>query len=165
MLLSDRTIIDMLALGQIGIDPIAPGQIQPASVDLRLGDMQDGAMEWDELKGAGRIWTLCPGEFLLACTMETVRLPSWIAGRVEGKSTWGRRGLLIHAAGFVDPGFHGQLTLELKNLTDKYLEIGQFSPICQIAFSKLDRGAVRPYGDVDLGSHYQGQKGVTGPWE
>ena len=139
-------------------------QIQPASIDLTLGDVD---MNGGEFLGAwkdGDGWLVVPEGFVLGCTAEWVMLPPSICGRVEGKSTWGRRGLLIHAAGFIDPGFEGQITLEFKNLTNSHLYLPKGAPICQIALDWMDVPADRPYGHPTLGSHYQNQRGVTQPW-
>lgn len=103
-----------------------------------------------------------PGEFLIASTKETVDLPDDIAGRFEGKSSLGRLGLTTHiTAGFIDAGFKGQITLEMKNENCVPIKIIPDMKIGQICFFKLDRSAKRPYGSKDLGSHYQNQLGPT----
>lgn len=162
MLLSDQGLTRSLAIEELVIHPWTKGMIQPASIDLQLGDV-----DTDPLLGRPmeeRIWRIEAGQFVLAATYQTVQFPNHLAGRVEGKSTWGRRGLLVHAAGFVDPGFTGQLTLELKNLSHKPILLHEKVFICQLAVWKLDTHAVRAYGDPHLGSHYQGQMGVTHAW-
>jgi dCTP deaminase len=157
MLLSDRSLHQALQLEELIVSPWDLTMIQPASIDLRLGEV-----DHDCLPGGGpRRWRIEAGQFVLACTKEIVGLPNHLAGRVEGKSTWGRRGLLIHAAGFVDPGFTGQLTLELKNLSHKPIQICADEFVCQMAVSLLDGPANWSYGDTKLGSHYQGQSGIT----
>lgn len=172
-MLADRTIKKLRESGTLRIGQHLPntppeelwlddGQIQPASIDLTLGDIDASVSFWDD--SDGYVWQLAPGQFALASTQEWVMLPPTICGRVEGKSTWGRRGLLIHAAGFIDPGFEGQITLELKNLTDWTIPIYRGVRICQIALDWMDVPSDRPYGHADLGSHYQRQRGVTGPW-
>ena len=99
-----------------------------------------------------------PGEFVLGRTEEFVELPDDVVARVEGKSSLGRLGLIVHAtAGFVDPGFRGTLTLEITNLTRVPIKLWAGKPIAQLSFMALDRPAERPYGHPDLGSHYQGQ--------
>jgi len=166
MLLSDRTIREILHSAPI-IDPMPEDcRIQPASVDLLLGGHVTWASDseqWDSFTHAhGASWSLEPGEFVLAHTFERVCLPNDIAARVEGKSSLGRRGLLIHStAGFIDPGFHGQVTLELYNLGQFPVEITVGQPIAQICFYQLDRPAGRPYGSAELGSKYQNQGGAT----
>ncbi len=162
MILSDGTIRRALKNGRITIDPMPEDErIQPASVDLTLG--AQFRSPYNELPTIDmNLYTLLPGECMLACTAETVTIPRNMVGRVEGKSSWGRRFIMIHAtAGFIDPGFHGQITLELKNLSScpQTLPVGQ--PICQISFADLDQSAQRPYGHPELNSHYQGQTGAT----
>lgn len=161
MLLSDKTIREVLERRAL-IDPIpADHRIQPASVDLLLGSefMVEGLTYALEDRG---IFILEPGEFVLAHTLESVCLPDDIAARVEGKSTHGRRGILIHAtAGFIDPGFRGQVTLELTNLGKHSTGIQVGEAIAQICFYQLTTPALRPYGHDELGSHYQGQTGAT----
>lgn len=162
MLLSDRSIREVLTQRAL-IDPLPDDRrIQPASVDLLLGN----EFELDGWKtctmSEGGIFFLEPGEFALAHTVETICLPTDLAARVEGKSTFGRRGLLIHAtAGFIDPGFRGQVTLELANIGQMSIGIQVGEPIAQICFYQLTTRAERPYGDERLGSKYQGQTGAT----
>lgn len=130
-------------------------QLQPASYDLRLGGIEsikeDSFVEY----------YLQPGEFLLGSTMERVYLKPNIVGRIEGKSSLARKGLIIHTAGFVDPGFLGTLTLEITNLGKDAFVLKREMLIAQIAFQWLDNPAERPYGHPELDSHYQGQQGVT----
>ncbi len=166
-MLSDSSIRKFLSEGSLGIDPPPHDPaIQPASVDLHLGpsfvaltaEGHEPVSAWPE---SGTI-TLQPGQCLLASTFETITLPAWLVGRVEGKSSWGRKFLMIHStAGFIDPGFRGQVTLELKNLSPTLLILTVGHPIAQISFSYLDRPADRPYGSPGLGSKYQGQHGAT----
>lgn len=164
MILSDGDITKALYMGDLRIDP-APvyARLQPASVELTLGTefrrldgsvTQAGPGEWVYLERGG---------FMLGHTAETVTIPNYLVAEVNGKSSWGRRGLLTHAtAGFVDPGFCGQLTLEFANLgsEDLYLKVGD--PICQLVFTRLTSPALRSYGTEGLGSHYMGQTGATG---
>ena len=162
MLLSDRSIREALAQRALIDPPPADRQIQPASVDLLLGN----EFEIDGWKNHtlqdGGIFFLEPGEFALAHTIETVCLPHDLAARVEGKSTHGRRGLLIHAtAGFIDPGFRGQVTLELANLGQSSIGVQVGESIAQICFYQLTTPCERPYGDERLGSKYQDQTGAT----
>lgn len=132
--------------------------IQPASIDLRLDE------EFRNHQGplaAQRRYAIKPGEFLLGTTIERIEVPNDLVVRVEGKSSLGRKGILIHAtAGFIDPGFEGQITLELCNISQErfYLLPGMY--ICQISIMQLDQPAARPYGSKGLKSHYQNQQGV-----
>lgn len=159
-MLSDRTIRKLMEKQELLIDPIEDRQIQPASVDLRLGGLchRDG---YPLIFFEHEAFPLEPRRFLLGGTIETVGLCRNLVGRVEGKSTRARQGLIVHAAGFVDPGFRGQLTLEMFNMGDEpiFLEYGML--ICQIAFNWMDTTPDRAYGHPDLGSHYQGQTGPT----
>jgi dCTP deaminase len=169
MILSDRSIRDMLDSGDLVIDPPPADQcIQPASVDLLLGQEFMSPYENHFFMVDSGYYSVIPGECILATTLERVEIPDNMVARVEGKSSFGRRFLQIHStAGFIDPGFHGQITLELTNLskTTVCVEVGQ--PIAQISFEWLDRAVERPYGSDGLNSHYQDQEGVTGsgyPW-
>lgn len=153
MILSDGTIESEVFEGGLKIEPFNFAQLQPASYDLKLGDIY-GQSEYKE-------YWLGPKEFILASTLERVALPNYLVGRIEGKSSLARRGLIIHTAGFVDPGFEGQLTLEITNLSDEAQSLIYGMLIAQVAFQQLDRPARRPYGHPDLGSHYQGQTGAT----
>ena len=133
MMLSDRTIKNLVADGELAIEPFEASQVQPASVDLVLGGalrVPDGVGVIDPAEPEGVATTLIaiepagyrlqPAELVLATTVERVRLPDWIVGRVEGKSSLGRLGLMIHVtAGFIDPGFAGQVTLELANVSTR----------------------------------------------
>lgn len=154
MILSDNTIEELCT----GKEPhlIAPyngARLQPASYDLSLGEVLDYPIGVRKL--------LEPGEFIIASTKETVHIPSNLVGRMEGKSSLARQGLIVHTAGFVDPGFCGQLTLEITNLSKEIRPLDPGMLIAQIAFTLLDRPSNRPYGTEGLGSHYQYQKGPT----
>src|SRR6202030_1287625 len=176
--LSDGTILALVEQGQIRIDPWDPSLVQPASVDLRLGDSfrvfhnhrasaidlrqppanltEEGVVPEDES------FVIHPGEFCLGRTLEWVELPDDIVARIEGKSSLGRLGLIVHAtAGFCDPGWKGTLTLELNNLTRVPIKLWSGLPIAQLSFMALDAPAQRPYGHAGLGSHYQGQTDAT----
>ena len=176
--LSDGTIRRLVAEGRVKIEPWDPGMVQPASVDLRLGDSfrvfhnhLAPAIDLDapperltELiqVAAGKSFVIHPGEFVLGATLEQVGLPDDVVARIEGKSSLGRLGLIVHAtAGFVDPGFVGTLTLEITNLTRIPIILWPGKPIAQLSFMALDRAAERPYGHPDLGSHYHGQVQAT----
>ncbi len=110
----------------------------------------------------GESFVIHPGEFCLGRTLEWVELPDDIVARIEGKSSLGRLGLIVHAtAGFCDPGWKGTLTLELNNLTRVPIKLYPGLQIAQLSFMMLDRPALRPYGSPELGSHYQGQRAAT----
>lgn len=180
-MLCDRTIIKHIRAGDIVIEPWPPqGAIQPASVEVSLGrrfiavenvnDAQffsaDLPLTPPNLDLGIKTETFCimPGQCVLASTVERIKLPDFIVGRVEGKSTWGRRFLQVHTtAGFIDPGFFGRITLELKNLSPAPLLLPIGGPIAQISFDLLDAPCDRPYGSFGLFSHYQGQDDTRGP--
>lgn len=156
MQLSDRTIKRLLGVGYLGIEP-RPMDVafQPATVDLSLGALRTP-------EGRGLPYALRPGEFLLGATLEVVTMPRDIAGQVKGRSTWARRGLLVECAGFIDPGFQGNIVLEIKNLHEtEDILLSYEDRIAQIAFYLTDFPCSRQYGDPALGSNYQGQTGVT----
>lgn len=178
MVLSDRTIRREIEAGNILIDPLGPDAIQPASVDLRLGNLFrvfrnsqipfiDVKREYPDLTELVEIddekpFVLHPGEFALAVTYERVRLPNTIVGRLEGKSSLGRLGLLIHStAGYVDPGWDGALTLELSNVANLPIMLYHGMKVSQISFLELSEPAEHPYGTGALGSKYQHQVGPT----
>ncbi len=178
MVLSDRDIRAAIASGRIGIDPFDPDCVQPASIDIRLDhrfrvfrssrhayiDLARGVDDMTELvetKG-GEPFILHPGEFVLGSTRERVRLPDDIVSRVEGKSSLGRLGLLIHStAGFIDPAWDGHITLELSNVNTIPVTLYAGMRIGQLSFFPLTSPAERPYGSPGLGSSYQGQSGPT----
>lgn len=149
------------------IGPWRHDQLQPASYDLRLGSQlrNEWNAAWEFSEAAPH--ELWPGEFILAHTEEYIRMPAHLCGRVEGKSSIGRQGLAIHVtAGFVDPGFEGQITLELKyQATVKKMLLVPGMLIGQITFHSMAHTPRRLYGSPGLGSHYQGQLGATGPRE
>ena|SRR5688572_2992867 len=176
--LSDGTIVRLINEGRIGIDPWDPSQVQPASLDLRLGDSfrvfhnhrasvidlrdpPEGLTEEVRI-GPDEPFVIHPGEFCLGRTLERVELPDDIVARIEGRSSLGRLGLIVHAtAGFCDPGWRGTLTLEFNNLTRVPIRLYAGLPIAQLSFMTLDAPALRPYGHEQLGSHYQGQQEAT----
>lgn len=186
MILSDR---DIRAAMQRLEDPLIidpgfdPRRLQPASLELTLAPdvlFQKKTYRRDKYgnRSLNITWeplTLClpqcadehsiymqPGDFWLGSTVETVRMPTDLAAMVNGKSTWGRLGLAVHiTAGFIDPGFKGTVTLELKNVSAKTIRLSPWAPICQLVFMPLSSPAERPYGTTGLGSHYQGQVGAT----
>ncbi len=176
MILSDRSIREQLDTGRIVIDPLDPDGLQPSSVDLRLdrwfrvfrnhslGHI-DVKQNLEELTQLIEItdddpFILHPGEFVLGSTLERVAVPEDLVARLEGKSSLGRLGLLIHStAGFVDAGFSGQLTLELSNVANLPITLYPDMKIGQISFQQMTTPAERPYGSGDLGSKYHGQRG------
>lgn len=178
MILSDRTIRDELDAGRIVIDPLGDDCIQPSSVDLHLDRyfrvflnhhtpvidvrvQQDDLTELVEIDST-KAFILHPGEFVLGSTQERVAVPDDLVARLEGKSSLGRLGLLIHStAGFVDAGFDGHLTLELSNVATLPITLYPGMKIGQISFLKMTTAAEKPYGSGAKGSKYQGQKGPT----
>ena len=176
MILSDRTIHEELAAGRIVIDPLGDNAVQPSSVDLRLErsflvfrnytrgliDVKQDLSDLTELVEVGpdEPFILHPGEFVLGSTLERVVLPVDLVARLEGKSSLGRRGLLIHStAGFVDAGWDGQLTLELSNVANLPITLYPGMKIGQISFIRMTTPADVPYGSNAVGSKYQGQRG------
>ena len=178
MVLSDRTIRRLLAEGRIGIDPYDEALLQPSSVDVRVDrffrvfhnarypyiDVKEPQEELTELVEVGddQPFILHPGEFVLGSTLERILLPDDLVARLEGKSSLGRLGLLIHStAGFIDPGFDGHVTLELSNVANLPITIYYEMKIGQISFMRMTEPAAAPYGSSALGSKYQGQRGPT----
>src|SRR5437660_9310590 len=178
MILSDRTIREELAAGRIVIDPLDEAAIQPSSVDLRLGryfrvflnhtakviDVKEDQEDLTPLVEIGddESFILHPGEFVLGSTAERVRLPDDLVRRLEGKSSLGRLGLLIHStAGFVDAGWNGHLTLELSNVATLPITLYPGMKIGQISFIRMTTEADSPYGSTGIGSKYQGHRGPT----
>ncbi len=176
VILSDRTIREEVAAGRIIIEPFEDGAVQPSSVDLRLDkyfrvfrnhtlshiDVKQNLEELTELVEASDEdpFILHPGEFVLGSTAERVAIPADLVGRIEGKSSLGRLGLLIHTtAGFVDAGWDGQLTLEFSNVASLPITLYPGMKIGQISFIRMTTEADQPYGTGKLGSKYQGQKG------
>jgi dCTP deaminase len=206
-LLSDKELHDALRMGlwpstglpgfeanALSVRPMAPGAIQPASIDLRLGGefrfwphpsaqmyANEDSILWSDspdvidpmkpggglrmltasLEKDGDTFHLAPGQFVLGHTKETIGVGSCLAVQVYGKSSIGRLGLEVENAGYVDPGFIGQITLELKNSTAFPIRLTVGMPICQIAVHRLTSPASAPYGAPGLGSRYQGQLGAT----
>lgn len=178
MVLSDHSIKEELARGRIVVDPLDGSAIQPSSIDLKLGSdfrvfeysthryIDPLAKGVDYTKhcsiAAGEAFVLHPGEFALGTTFERVVLPDNVVGRLEGKSTLGRLGLMIHStAGYVDPGWDGYLTLELANVANLPILLYPGMRIGQISFTYMSTPVDLPYGAPGLGSHYQGQVGAT----
>lgn len=178
MLLSDRDIRAAVDSGDLGIEPFDAALIQPSSVDVRLDKYFrvfnnskythiDPKKEMDELTAlvevpADESFVLHPGEFVLASTLEKFTLPTNLAGRLEGKSSLGRLGLLTHStAGFIDPGFSGFITLELSNVANLPIVLYPGMKVGQLALFGMSSPAETPYGTGALGSKYQGQRGPT----
>ena len=178
MILSDRTIRAELEAGRIVIEPLGEGCIQPSSVDLHVDrffrvfrnhtmghiDVKQDLEELTELVEIGEddCFMLHPGEFVLGSTLERVALPDDLVARLEGKSSLGRLGLLIHStAGFVDAGWDGHLTLELSNVANLPIALYHGMRIGQISFFEMSSPVERPYGSPELRSRYQGQKEPT----
>ena len=178
MLLSDRDIRAELAEGRVVLEPFDEAMVQPSSVDVRIDKFFrvfenhryphiDPAEEQPELTRevqpqSGEPFILHPGEFVLASTYEVITLPDDVAGRLEGKSSLGRLGLLTHStAGFIDPGFSGHVTLELSNVATLPIKLWPGMKIGQLCFFRLTTAAEHPYGSAVYGSHYQGQRGPT----
>src|SRR3954452_16025732 len=176
VVLSDATIARYLAEGRIEIDPYDDSLLQPSSVDVRVDRLfrvfhnarypfidvkkrQEDLTELVEIDG-DRAFILLPGEFVLGSTLERIVLPDDLVARLEGKSSLGRLGLLIHStAGFIDPGWDGHVTLELSNVANLPITIYHGMKIGQISFMELSEPAENPYGSGALGSKYQGQQG------
>jgi dCTP deaminase len=168
MILSDETLRKMMAEKSIVVEPVEPYQLQPASIDLRLGrsflkidentldalsldsELPYVSIEKDDI-------VIPPHSFLLATTVEYIRIPSNVTAFVEGRSSIGRIGLFIQNAGWVDPGFEGNITLELFNANRLPIRLASGRRICQIVFAFMDRPARTPYA-----GKYQGQKGTVG---
>ena len=178
MVLADRTIKRLLEKGRIGIDPYDAELLQPSSVDVRVDryfrvfhnarypfiDVKEPQEELTELVEIGddSPFILHPGEFVLGSTLERIRLPDDLVARLEGKSSLGRLGLLIHStAGFIDPGWDGHVTLELSNVANLPITIYYGMKIGQLSFVQLSEAAETPYGSGDRGAKYQGQEGAT----
>ena len=168
MILSDKTILKMLDDDTLKITPIKKEQVQPASVDIRLGDtfsiVEDSATGMISLENEINYKTiktdtyiLLPGQFVLATTMEYIDLPNNLTAFVEGRSSLGRMGLFIQNAGWVDPGFKGEITLELFNANRCAIELRSGRRVGQLVFAQMDDFALNPYN-----GKYQGQKGATG---
>jgi len=178
MVLSDRTIREQLLAGRIRIEPLDAENIQPSSVDVHLAARfrvfrnsrypfidpqmeQSGLMEMVEAS-AEEPFVLHPGEFVLGATSERITLPDDIVARLEGKSSLGRLGLLIHStAGYVDPGWDGTITLELSNVANLPIVLTPGMAIGQISFMTMTTPVDRPYGSPELRSRYQGQTDPT----
>ena len=178
MLLSDRDLLAEIEAGRLAVDPFDATLVQPSSIDVRLDRLFrvfnngkythiDPRIQQDELTTLVEIsgdeaFVLHPGEFILGSTYECVTLPDTLAGRLEGKSSLGRLGLLTHStAGFIDPGFSGHITLELSNVANLPITLWPGMKIGQLCVFRLSSASLHPYGSAVYGSHYQGQRGPT----
>lgn len=178
VLLSDRDLRAEFASGRLVLDPLDLSMVQPSSIDVRLDRLFrvfnnsrythiDPARQQDDLTelvepAEGDPFVLHPGEFVLGATLERVGLPDDLAGRLEGKSSLGRLGLLTHStAGFIDPGFEGHITLELSNVANLPITLWPGMKIGQLCLFRLSSPAETPYGNAKVGSKYQGQRGPT----
>lgn len=168
MILSDKAIMSLIQKGKLSISPLQDNQIQPASVDIRLGNIfsivEDSSAAiltlseeiiYKEIRAEK--YLLMPGQFVLATTMEYIKLPNNLTAFVEGRSSLGRMGLFIQNAGWVDPGFSGEITLELFNANRCAIELRTGRRIGQLVFAQMDQEALHPYR-----GKYQGQRGATG---
>ena len=178
MLLSDGDLRKELACGRLKVDPFDEAMIQPSSIDVRLDRLFrvfnntkythiDPRQQQDDLTTLVETvddepFVLHPGEFVLGSTFEAVELPDDLAGRLEGKSSLGRLGLLTHStAGFIDPGFQGHITLELSNVANLPITLWPGMKIGQLCLFRLTSAAENPYGSERAGSRYQNQRGPT----
>ncbi len=178
MLLSDRDLLTEIDNKRVAVEPFDVEMIQPSSIDVRLDRMFrvfenhkyphiDPSIEQADLTrliepDGDDPFILHPGEFVLGSTLEVVSLPDDLAGRLEGKSSLGRLGLLTHStAGFIDPGFSGHITLELSNVATLPIKLFPGMKIGQLCLFRLSSPADHPYGSDKYGSRYQGQRGPT----
>ena len=167
MILGNEAIENLLKQNVLSVEPLEDWQIQPASIDLTLAKemlipQYDGyydfkeEIEYDKTNVSG---FLSPGQFVLASTREYVKIPKHLCGIVYGRSSIGRVGLIVETAGWIDPGFEGNITLELMNCTNKPLQLHEGMGICQLVLTEAS-GSTKGYGDKP--NKYQGQKGTTG---
>ncbi len=168
MILSDASLREHLKNRTIVVEPIEEYQIQPASIDLRLGShflvldehgtemiTMDSAIEYREINREEIM--IPPQSFILATTMEYIKLPNNMTAFVEGRSSIGRMGLFIQNAGWVDPGFEGEITLEIFNANSVPIKLSSGRRICQIVFAQMDRATMNPYQ-----GKYMGQRKARG---
>lgn len=178
MILSDTDILKEIKKGDLAIKPFTKDHVQPASIDLLLGfefkvfrnshipfmsvkEPVDSHMETIRLKKDEPL-IIHPREFILGSSIEYVKIPNYLLGRLEGKSSLGRMGLIVHAtAGFIDPGFEGQITYEITNLSNLPLAIYGGIKVAQLSVQMLSSPVTTPYGSKKLGSKYLKQKGPT----
>ena len=178
MVLSDAALREAIASGRLNVTPLDETAIQPSSIDLRLGYVFQVFVNQTETHidprrsqpdltkkvqvDDGSSFVLHPGEFVLGGTIETIQMPDDLVGRIEGKSSLGRLGLMVHStAGYVDPGFRGSLTLELSNHANLPILLWPGMRVSQLSVTQLTSPAERPYGSPGLDSKYQDQIGST----
>lgn len=178
MILSDRTLREQISAGRILIEPFDDDLVQPSSIDVRISnlfrvfrnhtagviDVKTDTSDMTEMVEipADGVFMLHPGEFVLGSTLERIAVPEDLVARIEGKSSLGRLGLLIHStAGFIDAGFDGHVTLELANVASLPITLYPGMKIGQVSFMQMTTPADRPYGSGARGSKYQGQRGPT----
>jgi dCTP deaminase len=177
VILSDRDIVKRIKDKSLVIKPFKPNMVQPSTVDLTLhpkvlvfNNYQTGLIDVRKKQdiskkvnmGKNGWFVVHPGEFILGSTVERVSIPKDLAAKLEGKSSLGRLGLIVHAtAGYVDPGFQGDLTLEISNISNLPIKLYAHMKIAQIAFHQMSSEVLSPYGRKKLGSKYQGQKDPT----
>ena len=178
MILSDRTLREQIEAGRIVIEPFDPLCVQPSSIDVKIGNLfrvfrnhtsavidvkqnQEDLTELITIPDDG-VFMLHPGEFVLGSTVERIAVPDDMVSRIDGKSSLGRLGLIIHStAGFIDPGFDGHVTLELTNIATLPITLYPGMKIGQVSFMQMTTVADHPYGKGATGSKYQGQRGPT----
>ncbi len=178
MILSDRTLREQIAAGRIIIEPFDDSCVQPSSIDIKISNLfrvfrnhtarvidvkhdMTALTELVEIPADG-VFMLHPGEFVLGSTLERVVVPNDLVSRIEGKSSLGRLGLIIHStAGFIDAGFDGHVTLELTNIATLPITLYPGMKIGQVSFMQMTTPADKPYGSGAKGSKYQGQRGPT----
>lgn len=178
MILSDRTLREQIDAGRIIIEPYDPSCVQPSSIDVKISGLfrvfrnhtaevidvkkdMTGLTELVEIPDDG-VFVLHPGEFVLASTLERIGVPDDMVARIDGKSSLGRLGLIIHStAGFIDPGFDGHITLELTNIATLPITLYPRMKVGQVSFMRMTTTADNPYGSGVLGSKYHGQRGPT----
>jgi dCTP deaminase len=178
VILSDRTLREQIAAGRIIIEPFDEHCVQPSSIDVKIGpffrvfrnhtarviDVKEDMTSLTELVEIADdgVFMLHPGEFVLGSTLERIVVPDDMVSRIDGKSSLGRLGLIIHStAGFIDPGFDGHVTLELTNIATLPITLYPNMKIGQVSFMQMTTPADRPYGQGARGSKYQGQRGPT----
>lgn len=168
MILSDGELREALNNGTLEVTPITDGQIQPASVDITLGNTFSVIEDYASgiIRPSAQVsyksfvtdkFVLLPNQFVLATTREYIKLPDDLSAFVEGRSSWGRLGLFVQNAGWVDSGFEGEITLELFNANRCAIELKAGMRIGQLVFARMARSSENPYN-----GKYQGQKGATG---